>query len=138
MDPEIRYERRASVDPHELDALFLAAWGAGRPGYERVFAHSFTWITARSAGRLVGFVNVAWDGDVHYFLLDTTVDPEEQGQGIARRLVEEAIDACRGHGEWLHVDADAELMKGLYERCGFEPTPAGILDLSRSVAPQDP
>jgi len=41
----------------------------------------------------VGFVNVAWDGDVHFFLLDTTVAPSRQGNGIGRRLVEEAIDA---------------------------------------------
>ena len=114
-----------------LDALFRAAWGSPKPGYERVFAHSFTWVAARDGGELVGFVNVAWDGDVHFFLLDTTVAPSRQGKGIGRRLVEEAIDACRGHGEWLHVDADEELMAGFYEReCGFQRTPAGLLDLT--------
>ena len=61
----------------------------------------------------------------------TTVAPSRQGKGIGRRLVEEAIDACRGHGEWLHVDADEELMAGFYEReCGFQRTPAGLLDLT--------
>ena len=99
-------------------------------GYEVVFRHSFTWVTAHDGERIVGFVNVAWDGDVHFFLLDTTVAPDARGRGIARRLVEEAIAACRGHGEWLHVDADEELMAGLYEPCGFERTPAGVLDIS--------
>ena len=138
MTTDIRYERQGYIDPARLDELFAAAWGRPKPGYEKVFAQSFTWVAAWEADELVGFVNVAWDGDVHFFLLDTTVHPDRQGRGIARRLVEEAIDACRGHGEWLHVDANEELMRGLYERCGFNPTPAGILDLTRSSVGGDP
>jgi len=119
------------LDPQRLGALFTAAWGTPKPGYERALAHSCTWITASKGEDLVGFVNVAWDGDAHFFLLDTTVHPKWQRQGIGRRLVEEAIEACRGHGEWLHVDADKELMAGFYQRCGFEPTAAGLISLKR-------
>src|SRR3990170_2497705 len=125
MEASLRFERRGNIDPARLDALFAAAWGRPKPGYEKVFAHSFTWVAAWDGDELVGFVNVAWDGDVHFFLLDTTVHPDHQRRGIARRLVEEAIAACRGHGEWLHVDAEKELMEGLYEPAGFNPTPAG-------------
>jgi ribosomal protein S18 acetylase RimI-like enzyme len=130
MESTIRYARRQDVDLTRLSALFAAAWGSRKTGYERVFAHSFTWITATSGDDLVGFVNVAWDGDVHFFLLDTTVHPNWRRRGIGRRLVEEAIEACRGRGEWLHVDADEELMSGFYQRCGFEPTRAGLVDLT--------
>ena len=119
------------MGPQQLGALFAAAWGSPKPGYERALAHSFTWVTASSGEELVGFVNVAWDGDVHFFLLDTTVHPKWQRQGIGRRLVEEAIEACRGHGEWLHVDAPHELIAGFYQRCGFEPTSAGLVNLGR-------
>jgi ribosomal protein S18 acetylase RimI-like enzyme len=126
----IRYERRPKLDVEALGALFTAAWGAPKPGYAVVFGHSFTWIGAWDGDELVGFVNVAWDGDVHFFLLDTTVHPGWQRRGIGRRLVEEAIDACRGHGEWLHVDADEGLMTGFYTASGFVPTPAGVLDLT--------
>ena len=94
-----------------------------------MFDHSFTWIAAVSGDDLIGFANVAWDGDVHFFLLDTTVHPDWQRKGVGRQLVNEAIDACRGHGEWLHVDAPEELMSGLYQRCGFEPTTAGLIRL---------
>jgi ribosomal protein S18 acetylase RimI-like enzyme len=127
----IRYERRPDIAAGALDALFAAAWASSKPGYEAVFGHSFTWIGAWEGNELVGFVNVAWDGDAHFFLLDTTVHPDQRHRGIGRRLVEEAIEACRGHGEWLHVDADEDLMSGLYEPCGFRRTPAGVLDLSR-------
>jgi len=95
-----------------------------------VFPHSFTWVGAWEGDDLVGFANVAWDGDAHFFLLDTTVRPDRQRQGIGRRLVEEVIEACRGHGEWLHVDADDELMTGFYLRSGFAPTPGGLVDLT--------
>jgi GNAT superfamily N-acetyltransferase len=131
---DVRYERRRNLDPGVLDALFAAAWGSAKPGYSRALARSFTWVTASSGDELVGFVNVAWDGDCHFFLLDMTVHPDWQRKGIGRRLVEEAIDACRGRGEWLHVDAPEELMTGFYQRCGFVQTPAGLVDLTKVPA----
>jgi ribosomal protein S18 acetylase RimI-like enzyme len=127
----IEYRQRIQLDPRELNQLFEAAWGSPKDGYERVFAHSFTWISAHDGDQLVGFVNVAWDGDVHFFLMDTTVHPDWQRRGLGRRLVQEAIEACRGRGEWLHVDADDELMSKLYWPAGFESTPAGVLDLTK-------
>jgi hypothetical protein len=40
--------------------------------WEGVRQHSPGWVTARAAdGTLIGFVNVAWDGGDHAFLLDT-------------------------------------------------------------------
>jgi ribosomal protein S18 acetylase RimI-like enzyme len=132
MVPDVHYERRGRLERPSLQALFAAAWGSPKPGYEVVFEHSFTWVAAWANEELVGFVNVAWDGDVHFFLLDTTVHPEHRHRGIGQRLVEEAIEACRGHGEWLHVDADEALMTDFYERrCGFVRTPAGLLDLTQ-------
>ncbi len=125
----MRYERRPALDLGQLQALFAAAWGHAKPGYERVFEHSFTWVAATSGSDLVGFVNVAWDGDVHFFLLDTTVHPSWQRLGVGQQLVEEATAACRGRGEGLHVDADEETMR-FYRSCGFRDTPAGVIDLS--------
>lgn len=87
-------------------------------------------MTAHSGPDLVGFVNVAWDGGVHFFLLDTTVHPRYQHRGIGTRLVHEAIDACRGKGEWMHVDTEEPLMTQFYVRaCGFDATPAGLLSV---------
>jgi len=129
MDATVRFERHRDLDVQRLDTLFTAAWGTPKPGYAQVLAHSFTWVTATSGDELVGFANVAWDGDSHFFLLDTTVHPEWRRKGIARRLVQEAIEACRGRGDWLHVDAPESLMAGLYLPCGFELTPAGLVNL---------
>ena len=39
--------------------------------WDRIRPHSLGWVTARHAGYLVGFVNVASDGGDHAFLIDT-------------------------------------------------------------------
>ena len=134
MDP-IRFARRERIRAAELEALFAVSWGSPKQGYSRVFDHSFTWVSASSGDQLIGFVNVTWDGDVHFFLLDLTVHPDWRRKGIGIRLVEEAIDACRGRGDWLHVDASDELMVRLYERCGFQPSKAGLINLRVSRPP---
>jgi len=78
----IKFLRRQNLRMEDLDALFAAAWGSPKPGYERVFAHKLHPGSRHPAGEhLVGFANVAWDGDVHFFLLDTTVHPAWQGRG---------------------------------------------------------
>ena len=79
--------------------------------------------------RLVGFVNVAWDGGVHAFLLDTSVHPELQRRGIATQIVQQAADVARARGaEWLHVDFEPRL-EAFYRACGFAPTAAGLIRL---------
>jgi GNAT superfamily N-acetyltransferase len=86
-------------------------------------------VTAHVDEQLVGFVNVAWDGGSHAFLLDTVVHPTVRRQGVGKRLVERAAAMAREAGaEWLHVDFDAEL-RPFYEACGFRPTGAGLLAL---------
>lgn len=87
-------------------------------------------MTARRDGTLVGFVNVAWDGRDHAFLLDTRVHPEERHRGIGVALVRAAARAAAEAGcEHLHVDYEASLAP-FYAACGFQPQPAGLLNLS--------
>ena len=115
-----------------LGRLREAAWG-GRDdgqGWAAVLDRSLTWVTAHTASsELIGFVNVAWDGGVHAFLLDTTVHPDHGRRGVGTELVRRAAEASRGRGlEWLHVDYEPHLA-GFYAGCGFGPTGAGLLRL---------
>ena len=83
---------------------------------------------------MVGFVNVAWDGGVHAFLLDTTVAPEYRGRGIGTELVKRAAEVAHAAGlEWLHVDYEPHL-DGFYRGCGFGRTAAGLLRLPPTPA----
>jgi GNAT superfamily N-acetyltransferase len=122
---------RPALTDAEFDALFAAAWPRYRSiRFGQVLERSLTWIAARAGDRLVGFVNVATDGGMHAFLLDTTVHPDWQRHGIGRRLVLAAAEQARAGGmTWLHVDYEPHLEE-FYRGCGFRPTAAGLLRLS--------
>ncbi|MBY3049297.1 GNAT family N-acetyltransferase [Rhizobium laguerreae] len=123
------------IDPFppaaELNALFSAAWGSPHNrDFTAILSRSLAHIGAYQDDWLVGFVNVAWDGGIHAFILDTSVHPDMQRQGIATRLVREATRVARERGaEWLHVDFEPHLT-GLYRACGFTPTEAGLIKLA--------
>ncbi|HEY7173776.1 MAG TPA: GNAT family N-acetyltransferase [Micromonosporaceae bacterium] len=92
--------------------------------------YSLGWVCARDGDRLVGFVNVAWDGGVHAFVLDTLVAAADRHHGIGTRLVEVATENARAAGcEWLHVDFDPHLRSFYFDACGFRPTDAGLIQL---------
>jgi predicted N-acetyltransferase YhbS len=81
-------------------------------------------------GVLVGFVNVAWDGGDHAFLLDPKVHPVHQRAGVGTELVRRAAARAKEAGcEWLHVDFDDDLTPFYFGSCGFLPTQAGLIHL---------
>ena len=92
--------------------------------------HSLGWVLQRSDDTLVGFVNVAWDGGVHAFLLDTMVTASFRRRGLAAKLVAEAVRGAHDAGcEWLHVDFEPHLSAFYFDACGFRPTDAGLIAL---------
>jgi GNAT superfamily N-acetyltransferase len=92
--------------------------------------HSLGWVTARDGGRLVGFVNVVWDGHAHAWIQDTMVSSASRNRGIGTRLIIIAREGSRQAGcEWLHVDFGDELGDFYYQACGFAPTSAGLIRL---------
>ncbi|MBX5187294.1 GNAT family N-acetyltransferase [Rhizobium sp. NZLR3b] len=127
--PELRIDPFPS--PAELNALWSAAWGSPHSrDITVILSRSLAHIGAYHDDKLVGFVNVAWDGGIHAFILDTSVHPDMRRQRIATRLVGEATRVARERGaEWLHVDFEPHLT-GFYRACGFTPTAAGLIKLA--------
>lgn len=126
----IEYRRRPALSNEMLGNLLEPEQPPqARQNYEQVLARSLTWIGAFDGERLIGYVNVAWDGGVHAFLLDPTVHPLFRGRGIGTRLVKEALAAAAEHPglEWVHVDSSQELMERFYIPAGFRPTAAGLV-----------
>jgi GNAT superfamily N-acetyltransferase len=126
---------RGEVGSEELERLHAAGFERRESPYDwrgQLERHSLGWVTARADdGALVGFVNVAWDGGVHAFVLDTLVDAAWRRQGLATRLVRMAEDRARAAGcEWLHVDFEPHLTDFYLEACGFTSTPAGVIALT--------
>ena len=132
----ITFTWRGDVASTELNLLHAEAFGT------RVYddtewdwpaqlqGHSLGWVGARLDGRLVGFVNVPWDGLVHAWIQDTMVANDVRHRGVGTELIAVAVREARAAGcEWLHVDFD-EHLEGFYlGACGFEPTHAGLIEL---------
>ncbi|MGH9937993.1 MAG: GNAT family N-acetyltransferase [Blastocatellia bacterium] len=128
---EVVYRVNPAVTDDELNALFAVSW----PDHEcmdfrPVLSRSLSYVCAYVSEQLIGYVNVAWDGRFHAFLLDPTVHPAQRRRGIGRRLVEEAVALAGKRGvEWVHVDFDPHL-RGFYSKCGFQPTEAGLIHIA--------
>src|SRR5262249_36165102 len=95
---------RGQFSTDEANRLHAEAFGtrlysADEWDWERlVQTHSLGWVTARSAGELVGFVNVIWDGLVHAWIQDEMVAKAARGSGIGRELIRIAADGAREAG----------------------------------------
>ena len=129
------------VSPHmtndELNALFAAAWEGHTPtDFISILSRSLAFVCAYHSTRLIGFVNLAWDGGIHAFVLDTTVHSDYRRRGIGREIARQARAVAKERAiEWLHVDFEPHL-QAFYESCGFEPTNAGLINLMETVAAQ--
>ncbi|MFJ6939012.1 GNAT family N-acetyltransferase [Streptomyces sp. NPDC101132] len=130
---KITYEWRGEVDDAALNTLHAEGFGhpaAGTAWRERLLRHSLGWVCAREDGALVGFVNVAWDGGAHAFVLDTVVSGRHRSRGVGAALVAAAADGARSAGcAWLHVDFEPHLRPFYLGACGFRESPAGLLAL---------
>lgn len=94
-------EWRGAFTNEELNALHAEGFGhrlLQDDWVAQVERHSLGWVCLRLAGQLVGFVNVAWDGGVHAFLLDTVIADPMRRKGLATSLVEEAVRQAKATG----------------------------------------
>jgi GNAT superfamily N-acetyltransferase len=142
----ISYEWRGDFENVAVNVLHAEGFGHRCLDVDwraQVQRHSLGWVCAWQRGDLVGFVNVAWDGGVHAFILDTLVAARVRRRGIGTRLIADAAGHARAAGcEWLHADFEDHLT-GFYVRaCGFTPTSAGLIALTGSqlstVEPRSP
>ncbi len=84
-------------------------------------------ICARDEGKAVGAARLLWDGGYVAFLSDVVVDPDYQGRGIGRALVEEVIRRMKADMKpgWK-VKLTLNCSKGkepFYEKFGFRERP---------------
>ena len=127
----VEYKQNHTVTNDELNALFRDAWPGPHADrdFRPVLDRSLGYVCAFENRELIGFVNVAWDGGVHAFLLDTTVRSDSRRKGIGRQLVRLAAALAREAGaEWLHVDFEPHL-EDFYRACGFRESHAGLINL---------
>ena len=75
-------------------------------------------LTLWEADRVVGLARVLTDGVQTAYLCDLAVEPDVQGAGVGKRLIDEILERCAGTELVLR---DSNLSTGFYERLGFEP-----------------
>ena len=132
MTDDVSYTWRGPVADDEMVDLVESHGGRSGVGWwTRISAHSLGWVSARDGdGLLVGFVNVAWDGGDHAFLIDTKTRGSRQHRGIGRELVRHAVVNADAAGcQWLHVDFEPDLARFYLDACGFRRTDAGLVRL---------
>lgn len=129
----INYEWRGDFDNAELNALHAEGFAHDLLADDwkaQLHRHSLGWVCAREGDALLGFVNVAWDGATHAFILDTLVTARVRRQGIGATMVAMAVNEARAAGcEWLHVDFYDHLRPFYFDACGFTPVHAGVIAL---------
>ena len=127
---QVVFAINAKVSSRQLNWLFSESWPHHQErDFRALLRRNLLAVCAYDGSQLIGFVNVAWDGGAHAFLLDTTIHPEWRRRGIGRELVERATAAVRERGlQWLHVDYEPHL-EPFYARCGFRSTAAGLIRL---------
>src|ERR1700722_5430305 len=92
----IEYQWRGDIENDEVNALHAEAFEtrlftADEWDWQSLVGrHSLGGVVARDNGRLVGFVNVIWDGSVHVWIQDTMVSSDSRGNGIGTHLVQVA------------------------------------------------
>jgi len=74
--PLIIYQWGGDFASAEVEALRADGFGRAPAGHgwrAQVERHGLGWVSDRRGAELTGFINVAWDGGVHAFILDTMV-----------------------------------------------------------------
>ncbi|MGB3545157.1 GNAT family N-acetyltransferase [Rubrivirga sp.] len=74
-------------------------------------------LTLWERDRLVGLARVLTDGATTSYLCDLAVEPDVQGAGVGKRLIDEIMERCKGTELILR---DSNLSSGFYDRLGFQ------------------
>ena len=132
MTGEVEYTWRGPITDEEMIELVESHGGRSAAGWwDMIRPHSLGWVAAHDPeGILIGFVNVAWDGGDHAFLIDTKTRGDWQRRGVGTEVVRHAARHAKAAGcEWLHVDFEPDLVAFYFDACGFRPTDAGLVHL---------
>jgi GNAT superfamily N-acetyltransferase len=137
--PPYRFAWRGAFSNQAMNALHAEAFDHpvfDHDWFGQLQRHSLGWVCAFDADdALVGLVNVPWDGNAHAFIVDTVVADRAQGRGVGTRLIAIAAQNAKAAGcRWLHVDFEESASRFYLDACGFAPTDAGLIDLTRSTA----
>jgi len=98
--------------------------------------NTFVAAIAKYGGRTVGMGRIVGDGGLFFQVVDVAVEPEHQGQGLGKRIMDALMTELRRRvpaEAYVSLIADGEAHR-LYKQFGFEltaPTSVGMAMLMR-------
>lgn len=120
MNPTIEYAVSGDLHSAELGDLLNSA---SRSVYSQreltqIISGSTAYVTARDAGKLVGFGRMLSDGAVLAYINNMAVSPTHQGQGIGQTVLNALVDAAGDvKSIYLYTDtADALYLRNDFQR----------------------
>ncbi|MBR2811182.1 MAG: GNAT family N-acetyltransferase [Solobacterium sp.] len=114
------YQDTHHFSREELERLFLSVcWSSGHypEKLKTAMEHFDTVYSAWDGDRLVGLVSVMDDGIMNAYVHYLLVDPDYQGHGIGRTLVEMVKEKYRDYLRLIVIAYDEEA--AFYEQFGF-------------------
>ncbi|KYH26363.1 ribosomal-protein-alanine N-acetyltransferase [Halalkalicoccus paucihalophilus] len=115
----VSLRRAAGLNPHTEAA---AERGLG----DELFA-----VTIRDGSEAVAMGRIVGDGATVYQIVDIAVHPDQQGEGLGRRLMEELLAYLDEHApETAYVNLIANVPE-FYERFGFEVCAPELVGMDR-------
>ena len=118
---DIKITLNTPIEEEEVVALYEAnKWSSSKKPKELMDAlrNSHTLVIARISGKLVGIGNAISDGHLVVYYPHMLVDPDYQGKGIGRKMME-AMQTVYDSFHQQMITADGEAVK-FYEKLGFE------------------
>lgn len=119
MNLEVTFDK--NVDEDEVVSLYQAnAWSSAEKPKELLAAltNSHSLVLARLDGKLIGIGNAISDGHLVVYYPHLLVHPENQGQGVGRKIMELLKTKYQGFHQQM-LTADGEAIE-FYESLGFE------------------
>jgi N-acetylglutamate synthase-like GNAT family acetyltransferase len=128
------------LDLHELQALFqkTAHWAQERQveDWAIAIANSKPIVTAWDGDQLIGFARAVSDGIYRATIWDVVIDPDYQGAGLGRKLVETVL--MHPHVNRVEkVYLVTTHQQSFYERIGFECNTNTIMVLQNHPVSQE-
>ena len=118
---EIEYKETHDFSKEQLEDLFLSVeWSSGHYPEKLVVAmkNFKTVVSAWEGERLIGMACAMDDGIMNAYMHYLLVNPDYQGKGIGKALVEKIKDKYSDYLRLVIVAYNKEI--GFYEHCGFK------------------
>src|SRR5690625_1448135 len=91
-----------------------------RAAAEKALPNSLYGVYVKTGEQIVGMGRVVGDGALNFEIVDVAVDPDHQGEGLGRGIIEKIMNYLENHapkGSMISLMAD---VPGFYEKFGFQ------------------